>query len=80
MQRFGLEAEDGVLVLNVNRNSAAAKAGLRAGDLITRIGKSDVNNVDSALEALAQQDAAKGIRMQLSNRDGKRFVFVRDEE
>jgi len=80
LQRFGLEAEDGVLVLNVNRNSAAAKAGLRAGDLITRIGKSDVNNVDSALEALAQQDAAKGIRMQLSSRDGKRFVFVRDEE
>jgi serine protease Do len=80
LQRFGLDAEAGALITSVNRNSPAGKTGLRAGDLITRIGDVEVSDAKSAADALANQDISKGIRMQISSRDGKRFVFVRQED
>ena len=36
-ESFGLERPDGALVATVAPNSAAAKAGLRSGDVITKV-------------------------------------------
>ena len=41
---FGLAGRKGVLVSSVVENSAAARAGLQAGDIILSIGGEDVNN------------------------------------
>lgn len=79
LQRFGLDAETGALITSVARNSPAARENLRVGDLITRINSIDVTDAKSAIDALASQDLSKGIRMQISSREGKRFVFVREE-
>lgn len=79
LNRIGVESLEGAVVLSVNRNSVAGKAGIAAGDVITKIGNTEVTNVDTALEALAQQDLSKGIRMHVTSRAGKRFVFVKDE-
>ncbi|WP_424887821.1 S1C family serine protease [Streptomyces sp. XH2] len=43
----------GVEVVSVNQNGAADRAGLRAGDVITRVGKSDITTMQSLSEALA---------------------------
>jgi len=79
LQRFGLDAETGALITAVTRNSPAGKQNLRIGDLITRINDIEVTDAKSAIDALSGQDLSKGIRMQISSRDGKRFVFVRQE-
>lgn len=44
---FGVESGKGVLVSNVRENSAASKAGLRAGDVITEVnGKAVANTIE----------------------------------
>ena len=53
---FGVK--DGVLVKSVIRNSAAEKAGIKAGDVIVRVGDTKVNStreISGALRTLRQQ-------------------------
>ena len=53
----GLPERDGLLVRGVEDGSPAAGAGIREGDLIVRIGGTDVADADSLLDAMA---GAKG--------------------
>ncbi len=80
--KYGLEEvkEGGAVVTNVTPRSPAAKAGLQPGDLITEIGKNPVANAQDAKEALAKSDSAKGVRLYVTNRDGSRFVFIKDQQ
>lgn len=53
-------AKHGALVLSVDEDSPAAKAGLKAGDVITKLGDDDVESVSDlrkAVGALAGEDA-----------------------
>ena len=54
-KHFGVEG--GVLVTDVRENSAAAKAGLRAGDVITKVAGSSIDDSSDLIRAMAQ---AKG--------------------
>ncbi|HZE84913.1 MAG TPA: PDZ domain-containing protein [Puia sp.] len=73
--RLGIKAQDtedgkGVKVLDVDEESAAAKAGVKEGDIITRFDGREVNS------AMALADFARGSRDKLSikiglTRDGK---------
>jgi serine protease Do len=53
---FGVQDGKGVLVTEVEENSAAAKGGLKAGDVITAIDNLKVDNVGTLLEALAKKE------------------------
>ncbi len=58
-QKLGLRIQDteegnGVKVLNVDDNSAAAKAGLKADDIITEIGGKKVMTTDEARDQLKE--------------------------
>jgi serine protease Do len=53
----GLPERDGLLVRGVEEGSPAAGAGIREGDLIVRVGGTDVADADSLLDAMA---GAKG--------------------
>ena len=44
---FGVSGNNGVLVTSVDRGSAAEKAGLKAGDVITAIGGRTVSSPDA---------------------------------
>ena len=54
-KHFGVEG--GVLVTDVRENSAAAKAGVRAGDVITKVAGSSIDDSSDLLRAMGQ---AKG--------------------
>jgi serine protease Do len=77
--RFGLgEYKTGAVIVNVDPRSPAGQAGLRPGDLVTRVAGKPVKNTQELMEALKAQDLKKGIRMTVANREGQRLVFIRD--
>jgi serine protease Do len=53
-QRYGLEAGSGLLVGEVVPRSPAHKAGLKAGDVLTRVGPAEVRSVRDLVGALSQ--------------------------
>ena len=58
-------------------NSPAQLAGLRAGDLITRVGRSKVTSAKDANDAFAKADLSKGVVLQVTNREGSTIVTLR---
>ena len=53
----GLPERDGLLVRGVEEGSAAARAGIREGDLIVAVGEALVTDADALLDALAVAEA-----------------------
>jgi serine protease Do len=79
-QKYGLtDIKAGALVTSVANNSLAANAGLRPGDVITRVGSDDVTSASDAADALGKLDPAKGIRLYVASQDGSRFVFIQPD-
>ena len=52
---FGAPDGQGVLVTDVRAGSAGEKAGLKAGDVITKLDGEPVHNVDELARAIARQ-------------------------
>lgn len=81
LERFGLgEVREGAVVTQVSPVSAAAKAGIRPGDVITKVGNTEVRSAKDASNAIAKEDLKKGVRLYVVNATGGRFVFVMSEE
>ncbi len=63
MQRFNLQENRGVLVINVERGSKAAQAGIRAGDIIREINHMEVVSVDDYRKIIKSIDKGGTIQM-----------------
>jgi serine protease Do len=72
------DAKGGALVTAVTPRSAAARAGLRPGDLITKVDKTVVSDAKQAIDALSKGDLSKGVRLYITNSEGSSFRFLRD--
>ncbi|WP_405580632.1 S1C family serine protease [Streptomyces sp. NBC_01190] len=59
----------GVAIVSTAKNGAAAKAGLKAGDIITKAGRTKITTVQSLTEALAGMDPGQRITVDYT-RDG----------
>jgi C-terminal processing protease CtpA/Prc len=59
MQTLRLDSANGVLVSNVKPDGSAAKAGIRKGDVILKIGQEPVNTVGNYTRALLFRDKHK---------------------
>src|SRR6185436_9468664 len=79
-KRNNLELQSGAVVMRVNRNSPAAKAGLIPGDVITQVGKTTIESADDLVSALEKEDLKKGVRLYVTNGDASRFVVVTSEK
>ncbi|HEV2293947.1 MAG TPA: trypsin-like peptidase domain-containing protein [Tepidisphaeraceae bacterium] len=78
-QRHGLSdvEQGGAVITQVAPNSPAQQAGIRVGDLITRVDKQSVTSAKEASDALAKADLSKGVVLQVTSRDGSRIVTLR---
>jgi S1-C subfamily serine protease len=69
-REFGISAKEGAAVLDVAANGPAAIAGIRAGDVITRIGRFPVHDAADLFEALRKLQPGQHVDV----------MFLRDGE
>ena len=67
---FGVEDGDGVLVTSVVDDSPAAKAGLKAGDVIVKLGDEEIEDTGDLHEALSDTKADQKVKLEF-RRKGK---------
>ena len=80
MQKFGLIEEDGALVLEVAPNSLAAKAGLRKGDEIIRVGKVRVESTTTFDVALSKIEPGTRVKVNIYRGKKSRNLIMRIPE
>jgi serine protease Do len=78
--RFGFsQSTEGAVVTEVDDNGLAANAGLRAGNLITKVDGNAVNSAKAVKDAVAAGSLQNGILMQVrSAKEGVSFVLIRE--
>jgi hypothetical protein len=73
---FGAEPGRGVLVKDVVESSAADAAGIEAGDVVLRVGKTDVRSVGDVHAALADLEAGDKVEVEVLRRGARRTLIV----
>ena len=79
-QRFGLgDNRNGAVVTLVRPNSAAFKAGIRPGDMITEVNRKAVTNAREATELMKARDGHP-VLVYVLTPDGGRYVSLQGEK
>jgi serine protease Do len=73
---FGVKDGQGVLVTEVADDSAAAKAGLKAGDVILEIDDQKVKDINDLMAALEKKEEGQVVLKVLRNRDDKKITVT----
>src|SRR6185436_19293622 len=73
--RVGNTNENGVIVGAVTQGGAAARAGMRAGDVIVSVDGMQTPNVDALSVALAQLRPGATVRVLVEHQDGKKAAL-----
>lgn len=79
-QKSQLRVSGGVVLSQVVPGKAAARAGLRPGDVITQIGSETVDDLDELLAIVEQLPANTHVPVRLLRRGQAGFVAIRIEE
>lgn len=77
---FGVPKGEGVLVERVTKESASAKAGLLAGDVITKVGKEPVTTTGDVIRELSDYEAGDKVDLEVYRKGSKKTVTVEVEE
>jgi serine protease Do len=67
---FKLQAKSGVLVTSVDEDGPAAKAGIKAGDVILKVGGDAIADGDDLREALSEAEGGSEVAISVQ-RDGR---------
>ncbi|HWB10595.1 MAG TPA: DegQ family serine endoprotease [Pirellulales bacterium] len=78
-ETLGFKDHKGVVITEVEPDSAAARAGLREGMLVMSVAKKRVENVKEFKEAVKDVDLAKGVLLWIRSDDQNRFVVLKKE-
>jgi S1-C subfamily serine protease len=73
-ERYGLKGRTGALIREVEPGSAADRAGLRPGDLVTRIDGQQVRGWDELVVAVRRVDVGQTVPMVVV-RDGRELTL-----
>jgi len=79
-QRASMRLLGGVVITRVLPGSAAARAGLRAGDIVTLINNRPVSSAESYRDTIAQLPAGKAIPMRIIRNGRAGFVALRIDD
>ena len=79
-KQFGLDANEGVLIASVDKNSPAARKGLRAGDVITSIDQQRVATPKEFREVIKKIDLKKGVLVNVISQKEARFEILKAGE
>jgi len=81
IEDFEIEAEEGVLVLAVKRGSPAAEGGLLPGDVIAKVGDTEIANMEDYRDAMKHhEDQGKAILFMVYRGQYSYFVAVKPEK
>lgn len=75
-ESFGIEQGVGVIITGVLQNGPAAQAGLRPGDVITRVAGQEVKSVAQLLAAVAALPPGTPADLEIMRREGKSVLQV----
>jgi serine protease Do len=78
-EQHGFEEAVGVIVLNVEMDRPAYKAGLREGMLIRRVDGREVNGLADFQKAIERASLEKGIEIEVQGRQGSRTFTLRSK-
>jgi S1-C subfamily serine protease len=67
---------EGAIVRNVTPNTPAAKAGLKRGDIITKVGSKTVNDFEDLENALSQHKAGQKVNLQVLHNGQQKQMTV----
>jgi serine protease Do len=78
LDRLGVTAETGIVVVDLQPNSEAAQKGLRPGDVILEAGGEDLSDLDDLQNAIdeAREDGRTAILLLVQNDTGQRYVAL----
>jgi serine protease Do len=77
---FGVPNNEGVLVEKVESESAAEKAGFKAGDIIVRVGNKTVGEVEKVQRELRKYDEGDKVDFEIMRKGAKKVFSVEMEE
>ena len=72
VQAFGLNSQYGAVVVNILKDSPADAAGMKPGDIITRVNKKNVRNADDVLNQIGLVSVGEALAFEIV-RDGNRL-------
>jgi S1-C subfamily serine protease len=75
-QTFGVAAQQGVIITGVLQNGPAAQAGMKPGDVVTRIGETEIHNVADLLTQVAALKPGKLASFEVQRTQGKTSLQV----
>jgi serine protease Do len=75
-RRQNLDVQGGAVITRVDRNSAAARQGLRVGDVILEVNETEIKTANDLTAALEKAEMDKGVRLYVASREGSRYVFI----
>lgn len=78
-KQLGLESTAGVVVSSVNNDGAAASAGIKAGDVIEKVGKKKVETIEDFKNAMKDVSLEKGVLLLVRNGNATRFVVIQSK-
>ncbi len=76
---FGIKAGEGVLILNVEKNSPAEKAGLKSGDVIVKIEDETVSKPRDVYEIISEFDEDEEVTIEIIRQNKKQTISVKLE-
>lgn len=78
-RQLGHDQPEGVVVIGVEPNGPAAKAGIRSKDIILSVGNQAIRSVEEFQAAVRKPDLKQGLRLQLRSDGVRRYVLLKSD-